>query len=156
MCSAPVWIYEVFDVFSVPNEDYVLPVAGITLKGFLKTPCRMSRKSNFEFLIVIEDIARLCVFHLFWNSETLEVFPVPNNIGRSPSRIVGRTRAGPNDCWLQLPRAGFFNFKLYYEKFLYTFIKASFGHLESVKRNINSNNRRTSTHLDLCNFVAFA
>ena len=53
------WIYEVPEVFSVPNEDHVLPDAGFTLKRFLKAPCRKSRKPNFEFLIITKVISIL-------------------------------------------------------------------------------------------------
>ena len=72
------WIYGVPDVFSVPNEDHVLPDAGLTLKGFLKTPCRKSRKPNFEFLTTTKVIAILCVLHLFWIYRVPDVFSVPN------------------------------------------------------------------------------
>ena len=69
---------EIFDVFSVPNEDYVHSDASVTLKSFLKASCRKSRKPNFEFSTITEVIADLYVLHLFRNPEIFDVFSVPN------------------------------------------------------------------------------
>ena len=60
-------------IFSVPNEDYVLPDAAVTRKDFLKAPSKKSRKPNSKFLIVTEVDANLC-FYLFQNTGILNVF----------------------------------------------------------------------------------
>ena len=60
-------------IFSVPIEDYVLTDAVNTLKGFLKAPCKKSRKQNSKFWNVTEVIANLC-FYLFQNTGIFNVF----------------------------------------------------------------------------------
>ena len=72
---------EIFDVFSVPNKDFVFPDAVITVEDFVKAPCKRSRKRNFKLLLVIEFIAILYVLHLFWIYGVFDVFSVQYNIG---------------------------------------------------------------------------
>ena len=62
--------------FLVPNEEYVLPDAVNILKGFLKAPCKKSRKPNSKFWNVTEVIASF--FYMLQNNEIFQVFSVPN------------------------------------------------------------------------------
>ena len=67
--------------FLVPNEDYVLPDAVIILKGFLKAPCKKSRKPNSKFWNVTEVIANFFLHAFFTCFRTMKYskfFSVPN------------------------------------------------------------------------------